>query len=1750
MKKRFNGKRILAIALALTMLVSEVGMVQAAPADEQAVEAVSEEVEVVSDDATTEVASEEMTEVASEEATEAASEEVTEATSEEEVVISSEEELEVQEESTEVAVPTVSSLAVPGKVVLRQDHILTDDVIDKSMISWDEFQEADGYQIRFTDANGYVYANSEPNDVEVDEADMSYDDYDASSSWYDCYYDMDDLDSLYYCGFKKLDNGKYTIAYTKEKDEDGYEDYKYSVVEVGQTYAVSIRAYNSGTVTNADGTTENKTVYGEWSEPVSYTIPAEYTLEKITDVKIVERVDGSSYLTYSKGDNDDVQFEIKDSQGREYYGGYWSTGKWNSELGEYVYSDITLYPYYTGWSSQLDLDSLFSAYVYETKEGEKTPSRVEVKDAEGNFVSYVQPFQPGETYTIRVRGMLWGEDGYLTNQYSEWSEPVTYTCVDNALPEMPGQLEYDEDINRVSWTKVDNADGYEIELKDASGNWFNTTGNDEDGKLIITNLFNYSPYSNYLYLSNLRSYKLNAAGTGTEYVTDQNGNSIVATTKGTTYTIRVRAYNDNRAGKKQYSEWTAPYTYTIPVDKEAAPAVDPVKVAGVTVSKAGKVTWPAEANAVAEAEKGRYTSYEVEVKDAAGREYYENCTPVRNAENVITSYKYECQKVDETNASTVSTNVRGLSTYIMIDGVSEPLIYPATGNPVTAFNELGQTYTVRVRAIRNGKNGEWSDAVSCTVPVDPSSEGVNAKPAQVTGLWIQTTDKKDESLEISPVMRWNSIENVSRYEIEIKDSKGNLYSYSPDYANGEYLTDYLWTSSSYSYMSSLSGYYSWIKENGSALTTIKNADGTDAKTFQTGETYTIRVRAVNSYEEYDATTQSWKVVVEHEGDWSAPVTYSTSVKEPSAVTGLYYVKSDDDYYYFTYNAQMANSSLYYQIALDNQFNSASVVKDWTQINTSSDKLAISKNDSSLDPSTTYFVRVVNSKYGAPSASMEVSKYNEVLTTAAVTSFTTEAKKVYQPKNITGLKVYSEKESYYTLRFDAVLERDDRNNFEIQISPTNTENSWRTVSTNSCTLYKSDLSAGTNYVRAIAWVYQENEDGEVKKVYGQPSNVITVVNNDAMTAIGNIKFVEHYDGKYYFTYTGNLRLDEDIQIWYSDSKNFDTNKKVATTTITSKPSNVNKKIYINNMKPGKTYYVKARTKNNNPTCAADTYSAFSNAVKIKTTVPDGYVDNSVVTKNRIKLNFSNDNDNWVTGYEVQKKSTKNKKTTWTTLQRSSATSYTDKKLKADKTYTYRVRAYYFDYETNTTVDGDWSYYEAMTGWSGSLKLQAKAASKSSIKLSWTKIKGAQGYEIYRRVTSSSASQISNGMGNGYSKYKQIAKVSSSKKNYTDKKLTSGMSYEYKVRAYKTVSGKKVYIEAETSASLDFYLYTVNKVQKSNGKVTVTWNPVYTAKGYLIEKYDQASGKWSKYKTIKKAKTSSYTFPAAKNKEYGDEYRIRAYKGTEYTNAISVMVEPVLAAPTNVKAKVTNGGIKISWKAVKGADYYRVFRTTSADVVYNKDMKNYGDRYGDEVGRYVADNTKVSGYRYRDLEDMNVTSVEDKRIVYSVNGYDEVYSWGPETGVKYYYYVVAYKNRPQYNYSYDNDEVYDDDYNYATGYYQSGDSKAASATIKESKPAKTSISKISSKKKNVTITFKASKDADGYEIARSTKKKKGYKVIGTVNSPDTLKYVDKYNKKTNKIKKGKTYYYKVRAFKYNADGSKVYSKYSSVKKVKVK
>ena len=102
----------------------------------------------------------------------------------------------------------------------------------------------------------------------------------------------------------------------------------------------------------------------------------------------------------------------------------------------------------------------------------------------------------------------------------------------------------------------------------------------------------------------------------------------------------------------------------------------------------------------------------------------------------------------------------------------------------------------------------------------------------------------------------------------------------------------------------------------------------------------------------------------------------------------------------------------------------------------------------------------------------------------------------------------------------------------------------------------------------------------------------------------------------------------------------------------------------------------------------------------------------------------------------------------------------------------------------------------------------------------------------------------------------------------------------------------------------------------------------------------------------------------------------------------------------------------------------------------------------------------------------------------------------------------------------------------------------ALKKKYTPSKTSIKSIKKLKKNqVKLTWKKVKNATGYEVYQSMKKNSGYKKVKTITKNKKVTY------KAGKLKKKKTYYFKIRTYR-KAGGTTYYGNYSNVKKMKVK
>lgn len=632
---------------------------------------------------------------------------------------------------------------------------------------------------------------------------------------------------------------------------------------------------------------------------------------------------------------------------------------------------------------------------------------------------------------------------------------------------------------------------------------------------------------------------------------------------------------------------------------------------------------------------------------------------------------------------------------------------------------------------------------------------------------------------------------------------------------------------------------------------------------------------------------------------------------------------------------------------------------------------------------------------------------------------------------------------------------------------------------------------------------------------------------------------------------------DVYYEYSTNKNFDEKKAEVEPLYGDTLS-------YSDMKAGVTYYVRAYAAEYRN---SDTKGKYSNVISVKAPVAEVTNISTEILSKGITLTLS-DSYGICSGFQIDRKAENGK---YKNLKTSASSRFKDTGLKKNTKYTYRVRAYAYNPDNGRMSYGNYVYKTVETG-TAAMDLKAQVAGKTSAKLTWKKVSTAAGYDVYRSVGSNNSTTVKSGTDYSFTKYELIKSLSKKKVSYTDKNLLNG-TYSYRVRAYKLVDGSKVYFTEDSASvrvnqkfspnsSVNIYKEAQNP---KNGTVSIAWYPVPQAKGYLIEKYDTAKDDWVTYKNIKKASTRTYKLPAA---PLGTtvRYRVRAYSGNKYSEEDIVYVTGHIEVVKNVKAKATADGIKISWKKVNGASYYKVYRTTDPVATYNADTQAYSYGYnsnvtikafknadtsesysyytlGNSTAKKQMDSDAVEKLAYKDLDgyvnydEIKGTSVTDyvydqHTPVYengTVKG-EEVESRGIQKDVSYHYYVIAYK---------DVKDAKTSDYRTAESY---GGSKSASAKFagKEGKAAPT-IKKVTAGKKKATITINKVKGAKKYLIYRSTSKSKGYKQIAATTK---LSYTDK------KLTSKKTYYYKVKAVSKNGVGEDITSSFSKPKSVKVK
>lgn len=214
-------------------------------------------------------------------------------------------------------------------------------------------------------------------------------------------------------------------------------------------------------------------------------------------------------------------------------------------------------------------------------------------------------------------------------------------------------------------------------------------------------------------------------------------------------------------------------------------------------------------------------------------------------------------------------------------------------------------------------------------------------------------------------------------------------------------------------------------------------------------------------------------------------------------------------------------------------------------------------------------------------------------------------------------------------------------------------------------------------------------------------------------------------------------------------------------------------------------------------------------------------------------------------------------------------------------------------------------------------------KTSLKLSWDKVSGAEGYIVYK-------------YDNSKKTWVRIEKTKTTDNTYSLSKLTSGTAYRFAVKAYKTVDGKEIVSPSFPQvATATLPEKVTNLVQKdiTTSSYTLSWDKVSGATEYRVFKYNKTT---KKYDYIAHPTTNSYTVKnlSAATKDTYIVRAVKTYSGVNYqsenTKSIAFVTRPAQVKTT--QTSVDRNSLKITWSKVTNAEGYQIYYSTSKDSGY--------------------------------------------------------------------------------------------------------------------------------------------------------------------------------------------------------------------------
>lgn len=423
----------------------------------------------------------------------------------------------------------------------------------------------------------------------------------------------------------------------------------------------------------------------------------------------------------------------------------------------------------------------------------------------------------------------------------------------------------------------------------------------------------------------------------------------------------------------------------------------------------------------------------------------------------------------------------------------------------------------------------------------------------------------------------------------------------------------------------------------------------------------------------------------------------------------------------------------------------------------------------------------------------------------------------------------------------------------------------------------------------------------------------------------------------------------------------------------------------------------------------------------------------------------------TGYKVYRKKAGEKD--FTALGVVKGTTYKDNSAQVGQEYYYTVRAYVG--ETSNLGSFDKNGIKGVALPKKPTLKTAESVDFNAIKVTWKKVDGASGYYVYRKA-------------DGEKYFKQIAEVNGNKTfTSTDLSATTGVKYQYTVRAYRNRNGKPyagLYDSKGVTATACTKAPTIKSgVSTVSDKLKLTWSKVNGATGYNVYRKLENDKNYKLIKTINGNGNVEFTDSGLKCgvKYY---YRVNGFRTVDSKNYEGIGSKDYLGLTTPAQPALKSAKslgyntISIEWTKVEGATGYDIYRKTTG--TYSK------------IGTVDKQST--------------VTFKDEKAV----------------TGVRYQYTVRAFynKNGIKKVSTYEN-------YIHGTAY-----------------PSNPNLTSVKSVEYNaIELKWDKVDGANGYKIYRKLPSDKNYKELITL-----YEQTDKYTDQT--VTCGTTYQYIIRSFRY--------------------